>query len=150
MLQAGIDGEMSNPSTKEKAAAIGGSKKRAASEAVAAAERHGSETPAKKAKVVKKGIAKIVKKPSAKAYCGSEEEDAVSEDKEEVPLKPKGKGNVNAAATKGKGKAKKGKADVTAKAGQISSHLDENGDAEMDGGDTLHDGMMDMQFDEAG
>lgn len=142
--EAGIDGRISNTSTKGKAVAINGAKKRAASGAVAAAEREGSEAPAKKAKVTKKGIAKVVKKPNAKAYSGSEEEDSVSEDEEKLPVKPKGKGNVNVATTKGKGtgptKAKKGKADVAAEAGQVPSQEDE---------DALLDGMIDMPFDEA-
>lgn len=137
---------MSNPSTNGKA---GGAKKRAASEAIGAAERQGSEAPAKKAKVMKKGTAKVVKKPNTKAYSGGEEEDSVSEDNEEVPIKPKGKGKVNVATTKGKGKAKKGKADVTAKAGSIPMDVDENADAAMDGGDAFHDGMIDMQFEAA-
>ena len=152
MLQTGIDGKMSKPSTKGKGTAVDGAKKRTASGPVAAAEREASEAPAKKAKVAKKGIAKVVKKPNAKAYSGSEE-DSVGEDMEDVPIKPKGKGNVNIATTKGKGagptKAKKGKADVTVKAGQIPSHEDENADADMESGDALHDEMIDMQFDEA-
>ena len=148
-LQAGNGGEMSKSSAKGKATAIGGAKKRAASGAVAAAEHQGSESPAKQAKVMKKGIAKVVKKPSIKPYSGSEEEDSVSEDKEGVPIKSKGKGNANVVTLRGKAKAKKGKANGTAKAEQIPSHLDEDADAEMDGEGALDDGIGEMQFDGA-
>lgn len=156
MLQGGISGEMVKASDKGKAAATQGTKRRAAS---GKAEHERGETPAKKAKVVKKGTAKVVKKPNAKAYSASDDEDAVSEDKEEAPTKPKVKGKDSVAAASGKGKvaakptgpakAKRGKAGMAVKGGQIPIHEDEDADVEMTGGDGHHDGMTDMQFDEA-
>ncbi|CAD6591317.1 MAG: hypothetical protein ASARMPRED_005307 [Alectoria sarmentosa] len=151
----GIGGEILPLPTKGKATAT---KKRATSDKVAA-EHEGGGTPAKKAKVVKKGTAKVVKKYNAKVYSGSEDEDVVSEDEEKVPTKPKGKSKDNGAAANVKGevvakyngpaKAKKGKAGMAAEAGQSRIHEDEDADVDTNGGDGYHDGMIDLQFDEA-
>ncbi|CAF9920128.1 hypothetical protein IMSHALPRED_004822 [Imshaugia aleurites] len=154
VLQGGTDGGMQASSTKGKATATNGTKKRAASEQAVAGEHDDGEAPVKKPKVVKKGTAKVVKK--SKVHSGSEDEDALSEDEEQVPIKPKGKGKGSGAAAGGKAKAaakptgpakaKKGKA---AKTGQIPIHEDEDADVDMNAGDDHHDGMIEMQFDEA-
>ena len=99
--------------------------------------------------MVKKGTAKVVKKPNAKAYSVSEDEDVTSEAEDKVSGKPKGKGRGNIAAANGKekaaakgtrtgpAKAKEGKADVPAKTGEAPIHED----------DDYHDGMTEMQFE---
>lgn len=150
VLQGGIRSEDSSSSTKGKATATNSRKKRAASREVADAEYQGGEARTKKAKVVKKGTAKVVKKPKAEVYSSSEGENAVIGNEEKVPIKPKGKGKGKAAAKPtGPAKAKKGKAGTAAEAGLIPIHEDEDADTDMNGGDAHHDGMIDMQFDEA-
>ena len=114
----------------------------------------------KSAQVVKKGTAKVVKKPNAKAYSGSEDEDVISEAEDKVSGKPKGKGRGSIAAANGKGnaaakgtrtgpaKAKQGKADVPAKTGEVVPNEDEDADVDSSRGDDNHDGMIEMQFEE--
>ena len=109
--------------------------------------------------MVKKGTAKVVKKPNAKAYSGSEDEDVLSEAEDGFSGKPKGKGRGSTAAANGKGKAaakgtrngsakvKQGKADVPAKTGE-ATHEDEDADVDSSRGDDYHDGMIEMQFEE--
>ena len=154
-----MDDGMLLPSTNEKVTAENGAKKRAASEKVAAAEHEGDKTLAKRAKVVKKGTAKSVKKSSAKVHSGSEDGVGGNEDKERVPTKPKGKGKNNVAPANGRGdaaakssgptKAKKGKANMTAEGKQIQVNEDEDADVDVTGGDGHRDGMIEMRFDEA-
>lgn len=153
-LQGGISSDIDKPSSKGKATANQGTKRRAASQK--AEHVDGGETLAKKAKVAKKGIARVVKKPNTKTYSGSEDEDSVNEDEEEAPTKRKvnGKGSVAAACGKGKAAAKPtgpamGKAGMVPKGGQILIHEDENADVDMTRGYGHHDGMTDMRFDEA-
>ena len=110
--------------------------------------------------MVKKGTAKVVKKPNAKAYSGSEDEDVTSEAEDKVSGKPKNKGRGSSAAANGKGKAaakgahngpakaKQGKVDVPAKTGKVPIHEDEDADVDSSRGDDYHDGMIDMQFEE--
>ena len=136
-----------------------GTKKRAASGRLAAAEHGGDEVPAKKIKAVKKGTAMVSKKPNAKPCAGSEAEDTISEDEDEAPTKPKAKGKSDVTAAKrrakaaakatGSAKAKKGKADAAAKAEQIPIHEDRGANDDMDVEYGHHDRMIDMQFDEA-
>ena len=110
--------------------------------------------------MVKKGTAKVVKKPNAKAYSGSEDEDVASEAEDKVSGKPKGKGKGSIAAANVKGKtaakgihvgpakAKQWKADVPAKTGEVPIHEDEDADVDSSHVDDYHDGMVDMQFEE--
>ena len=101
----------------------------------------------------------MVKKYKNKVYSGSEVEDVESEDEGKVPNKSKGEGNGNTAAAIGKAKAaaqptgpakaKNGKAAKAAELGQISIHGDKDVDVDMSPEDGHHDGMVEMQFDQA-
>lgn len=102
--------------------------------------------------MVKKGTAKVVKKPNAKAYSSSEDEDVTSEAEDKIPGKANRKGKGNTAAAKGThtgpAKGKKWKADMPAKTGEVPIHEDEDADVDSSHGDGYHDGMIEMQFDE--
>lgn len=151
-FQGGIGGEMLPLSTKGKATATTRTKKRAASEKSAAAEHEDGEAFTKKARVVKKGTAKLVKKSNAKVDSGSEDE-------EKLRTKPKEKDKDDIATRNGKRKAptkpsgsaktRKGKADTVVKAGQIPIDEDEDADVDIIGGDGHQEGRRDMQFDES-
>lgn len=137
--QAGIENEKPLPASKGKgkavkANAVNDTKKRAAAKNGDANIKEGG-SPAKKAKVTKKGTATVVKKLAAKPRESVSGDDGESGDEEEPEAQPSGK-----AGPKGQGKGanieedkppvKKWKAEVLAEAGKIALKEELHGEDE--------------------